>query len=106
MNQRNDKRMFGYSGEDVGRFMRQVLDSMFGTQFSTKIIYTSKWHNKTTPNSKKKTCHKKFPNCSNELIRKQSESWLRHCTQHLNHQKQRLLEVNELDHNFRPKTQY
>ncbi|KAF0707874.1 Uncharacterized protein FWK35_00036533, partial [Aphis craccivora] len=104
------KRMFGYSGEDVGRFMRQVLDSMFSAQFSTKISYTGKCHNKTTPNSKKvalsllkiynlitETCHKKFPNCSNELIRKQSDSWLRHCTQRLNQQKQRLLEVNELE---------
>jgi len=42
----------GYSG-DVGRFMRQVLESIFSAQFSTEISYTGKCHNKTTPNSKK-----------------------------------------------------
>ncbi|KAL5246246.1 hypothetical protein ACI65C_013654 [Semiaphis heraclei] len=104
------KRMFGYSGEDVGRFIKQVLDSTFSVYFSTKISYTGKCHNKTTPNSKKvalsllkvynlitETCHKKFPNCSHELIRKHTDSWLRHCTQRFNQQKQRLLEVNELE---------
>jgi len=45
--------MFGYSGKDVGRFMKQVLDSTFSANFGTKISYTGKCHNKTTPNSKK-----------------------------------------------------
>jgi len=47
--------MFGYSGEDVGCFIKQVLDSTFSSHFSTKISYTGKCHNKTTPNSKKVT---------------------------------------------------
>jgi len=40
--------MFGYTGKDVGCFMKQVLDRTFTAHFSTKISisYTGKCYDK------------------------------------------------------------
>ncbi|KAL5238981.1 hypothetical protein ACI65C_006391 [Semiaphis heraclei] len=47
------ERMFGYSGEDVGRFIKQVLYSTFSAYFSTKISYTANAIIKRHPTQKK-----------------------------------------------------